>query len=160
MIKPGALVLDVACGAGRHAIAAAERGCDVVAVDQEPDCIRVARATASLRGVSVTWKSEDLTTLEFPEEAFDVVMVFNYLDRKRMGDFKRAVRPGGHLIVETFLETQREFGWGPSSDKHLLKYGELVTLVEPFEVIFAREVIEPVDSRTAAFASVIAQRRK
>jgi 2-polyprenyl-3-methyl-5-hydroxy-6-metoxy-1,4-benzoquinol methylase len=153
-------VLDLACGAGRHAIAAAEMGCDVVAVDQESDRIRVARATASLRGVSVTWKSEDLTTVEVPEAAFDVVMIFNYLDRNRMEDFKRAVRPGGHLMFETFLESQREFGWGPSSDEHLLKHGELLTLVEPFEVIFAREVIEPVDSRTAAVASVIAQRRK
>lgn len=153
-------MLDLACGAGRHAIAAAELGCDVVAVDQEPDRIRVARATASLRGVSVTWKAEDLTKLEIPEAAFDVVMVFNYLDRNRMEDFKRAVRPGGHLMFETFLESQREFGWGPTSDEHLLKHGELLTLVDPFEVIFAREVIEPVDSRTAAVASVIAQRPK
>ena len=153
-------MLDIACGKGRHAIAAATLGADVVAIDNDAARMDAGRVTAAEHGVSVTWKCADLATLPIPEKAFDIVMGFNYLDRKRMEDFKRALRPGGHFIYETFFEDQSTFGWGPSSDDHLLRRWELVTLVEPFEVLFAREVIEAVDSRSAAIASVVAMRRE
>ena len=87
-------------------------------------------------------------------------MGFNYLDRNRMEHFKQALKPGGHFIYETFLESQHVFGWGPSSPEHVLKRGELSALVEPFEVLFAREVVEAFDSRSAALASVVAVRRE
>ena len=80
------------------------------------------------------------------------------LDRTRWPDFRAAVRPGGHLLVETFLENQRSLGWGPQSDEHLLKPGELLELVKPYEVFLAREVIDMVDGRPAALASILAQR--
>jgi SAM-dependent methyltransferase len=153
-------VLDIACGKGRHAIAAAELGADVVAIDSDADRLEAAHVRAAACGVSITWERADLTTVSLPEKAFDVVLGFNYLDRSRMEDFKGALKLGGHFIYETFLEGQREFGWGPTSPEHLLKPGELVALVEPFEVLFAREVIEPLDSRSAALASVVAVRRE
>jgi 2-polyprenyl-3-methyl-5-hydroxy-6-metoxy-1,4-benzoquinol methylase len=153
-------VLDIACGKGRHAIAAAELGADVVAIDSDADRLEAAHVRAAGCGVSITWERADLTTVSLPEKAFDMVLGFNYLDRSRMEDFKGALKPGGHFIYETFLEGQREFGWGPTSPERLLKPGELVTLVEPFEVLFAREVIEPLDSRSAALASVVAVRRE
>lgn len=151
-------VLDIACGAGRHAIAAAEVGADVVAIDRDAERMEVGRAVAAERGLSITWKCADLGTLPIPESAFDIVMGFNYLDRKRMRDFTGAVKRGGHFIYETFLTEQGSFGWGPTSDEHLLQHGELAVLVQPFEVLFAREVIEAVDSRSAAIASVVAVR--
>lgn len=71
------------------------------------------------------------------------------------------VAPGGLLIMETFLEAQREAGWGPTSQKHLLRPGELARLVAPLTVIHGREALEPIDSeRWRAVASVIAVRSK
>ncbi len=157
---PGIQVLDIACGKGRHAIAAAALGADVVALDHDVARLEIARARAAERGLAVTWKCANLNTVSLPEKAFDVVMGFNYLDRNRMEDFKRALKPGGHFIYETFLESQHVFGWGPSSPEHLLKRGELSALVEPFEVLFGREVVEAFDSRSAALASVVAVRRE
>ena len=132
----------------------------MVAIDNDPERMDVARAAASERGVTVTWKCADLATLPLPESAFDVVMAFNYLDRGRMTEFMGAVRPGGFVIYETFLEGQTAFGWGPTSEDHLLKPGELTQLIAPYEVIYAREVVEAVDSRTAAVASIVARRRE
>jgi SAM-dependent methyltransferase len=152
-------VLDIACGKGRHAIAAAQLGADVVAIDDDSERLEEARVRAATCGVSITWERADLTTVSLPEKAFDVVLGFNYLDRGRMASFKEALKPGGHFFYETFLEGQLDFGWGPTSPGHLLKPGELVALVEPFEVLFAREVIEAIDSRSAALASVVAVRR-
>ena len=160
LIKPGFQVLDIGCGKGRHAVAAAELGADVVAIDDDADRLEAAHVRAAASGVSVTWERADLTTVSLPEKAFDVVMGFNYLDRSRMESFKEALKPGGHFVYETFLEGQLEFGWGPTSPEHLLKPGELIAMVEPFEVLFAREVIEALDSRSAAFASVVAVRRE
>ncbi len=44
------------------------------------------------------------------------------------------LEPGGFLMMETFLSTQRELGWGPTSDDHLLHPGELARLVAPLVV--------------------------
>ncbi|MCH7474172.1 MAG: class I SAM-dependent methyltransferase [Gemmatimonadetes bacterium] len=153
-------MLDIGCGKGRHSIAASQLGADVVAIDSNEEAMETGRLIAADKGLTVVWKCADLKTLPLPEASFDVVMGFNYLDRQRMEHFKRAVRPGGHFLYETFLEDQREFGWGPSSDDHLLKRGELIALVQPFEVLFAREVVEAVDSRSAAVSSVVALRRE
>ncbi len=160
LILPGIQVLDIACGKGRHAIAAAALGADVVALDHDADRLEIARVRAAQRGLTVTWECADLTTVSLPEKAFDVVMGFNYLDRNRMEYFKQALKPGGHFIYETFLESQHVFGWGPSSPERVLKWGELSALVQPFEVLFAREVVEAFDSRSAALASVVAVRRE
>ena len=89
---------------------------------------------------------------------FDAVLVFNYLDRPRFPRTREAVRKGGLLIVESFLTTQREQGWGPTADAHLLLPGELARLVAPFEIMHGREVAEPVDTeRWRHVASVCAR---
>ncbi|OGU09635.1 MAG: hypothetical protein A2W29_08565 [Gemmatimonadetes bacterium RBG_16_66_8] len=156
IIGAGAQVLDLACGTGRHAIAAAERGAAVTAVDSDVENLTAARRAAG--DLSVNWVSADLTRYQLPEAAFQVVMVFNYLDRGRMVDFRRAIRPGGYLMCETFLEEQREHGWGPTSEDHLLRRGELIELASPFEIVLAREALEFVGGRPMAVASVLAQR--
>ena len=69
--------------------------------------------------------------------------------------------PGGMLIMETFLEAQRDAGWGPTSPEHLLRPGELAGLVAPLTVIHGREAIETVDSsRWRAVASIVARNSK
>ena len=52
---PGGRLLDVGCGEGRHAIAAAKLGFRVVAIDYEPLALRRARRFAkagNVRGVA------------------------------------------------------------------------------------------------------------
>lgn len=151
-------MLDLACGTGRHAISAAALGADVVAIDDDREKLEAARAAAGAAGVTVNWQCADLETLSLPVQAFDLVMIFNYLDRKRLPAFKQSVRPGGYLLYETFLEAQTAFGWGPTSREHLLQFGELFSLLDPFELQFAREAVEVLDGRSKAVASVVARR--
>lgn len=160
-IRPGSRVLDLACGTGRHALAAAAYGAHVTAIDKDPASLEIARKEAKARGVEVNWQQLDLEG-EWPSDlgSFDGVMVFNYLDRGRFPRIVAAVAPGGFLMMETFLEAQRAFGWGPSNEAHLLRSGELNKLVTPLVVIHAREVVEAVDNaRWSAMASVLAQRK-
>jgi hypothetical protein len=109
--------------------------------------------------LSVDWRVIDLQG-PWPELGdFDAVLVFNYLDRARMPEVQHLVGPGGLLMMESFLIGQRELGWGPTSDDHLLRPGELAGLVAPLRILHGREVIEPIDAeRWRAIASVVACR--
>lgn len=159
LVKPGMRVLDLACGDGRHSLAAAARGARVTAWDRDATLLDVGRAQAAARGLEIDWAQVDLGA-EWPAvPPFDAVLMFNYLDRERMARVHEAVAPAGLLIMETYLTTQRELGWGPTRDAHLLLPGELAQLIAPLEVLHGREVLEPVDvERWRAVASVVARR--
>jgi len=161
VIRPGARVLDLACGQGRHSLAAAALGAEVVGVDRDAAKLAAASERAAAANLTVEWREADLEG-PWPEfGSFDAVLVFNYLDRASMPRILGLVAPGGRLIMETFLEAQREAGWGPTSERHLLRPGELARLVAPLTVVHGREVFETVDAeRWRAVASVIAVRSK
>ncbi|MFL5403457.1 MAG: hypothetical protein ACJ8BF_11640, partial [Gemmatimonadales bacterium] len=116
---------------------------------------------ANIEHLSIEWGAVDLEK-DWPElGSFDAVLVFNYLDRAGMPRILQLVAPGGLLMMETFLEAQRHTGWGPTSDAHLLRPGELARLVKPLRVVCGREALEPVDSgRWRAVASIVARNSK
>ena len=152
-------VLDVACGAGRHGLAAAARGAEVTGVDRDPAALEQARREAASRGVAATWMAWDLAGALPPLGTFDVLLSFNFLDRDRLPDLLGFLRPGGLLLMETFLVDQRAHGWGPTADQHLLARGELPRLVAPLRVVRGREVLEPVGGvQWRAVASVLARK--
>ena len=159
-IRPGDRVVDLACGKGRHSLAAAELGAQVLGIDRDPVMLALARGRASAAGMTVQWMELNLEG-EWPDlGVFDAVLVFNYLDRANMPRILQLVAPGGLLIMETFLEAQREAGWGPTSSAHLLRSGELARLVAPLTVLYGREALETVDSEHwRAVASVVAMKR-
>lgn len=158
VLKPGMRVLDLACGAGRHSIAAAARGCYVTSIDKDASRFKEAKEYCASKNHNVEWLTEDLETYQLEKNAYDMVVIFNYLDRNRWEDFKSAIKPGGFLLCETFTEWQRAQGWGPTSDDHLLKSGELTQMIEPFDLILGRDVLEMVDGRSMAAASAFARR--
>ena len=159
-IGPGARVLDLACGRGRHSLAAAQSGAKVVAIDRDPAKLATGAQYATAKGLTIDWRELDLEGPWPDLGTFDAVLVFNYLDRASMPRILQLVAPGGLLMMETFLEAQREAGWGPTSDQHLLRPGELARLVAPLTVIHGREALETVDAeRWRAVASVLAERK-
>ena len=153
-------VLDIACGEGRHSLAAASVGAEVVAVDRDEDKLVVARTAAEQLGLDIDFRHVDLQNPWPDLGQFDAIVVFNYLDRSRMDQVRDRLAPGGMLLLETYLLAQRDLGWGPTNEEYLLRPGELPGLVAPLDVIHCREVFEPVDSQKwRAVASVVAQKR-
>jgi 2-polyprenyl-3-methyl-5-hydroxy-6-metoxy-1,4-benzoquinol methylase len=132
-----------------------------MAIDRDVQRLATGRAHAVEGGLSIEWGELDLEG-PWPElGTFDAVLVFNYLDRASMPRILRLVAPGGLLMMETFLEAQREAGWGPTSEQHLLRSGELARLVGPLKIVHGREALEPVDSsRWQAIASIVARNSK
>ncbi|MEO7985737.1 MAG: class I SAM-dependent methyltransferase [Gemmatimonadales bacterium] len=151
-------MLDLACGEGRHSLAAAALGATVVGVDRDESRLARARELADWKGLSIEWRIVDLE-VQWPDfGSFDAVLAFNYLDRARLPQVRGLVAAGGLLMMETFLAAQRDLGWGPTSDDHLLQPGELARLMRPLRVLHGREVLEPVDAeRWRAIGSVLAR---
>jgi ubiquinone/menaquinone biosynthesis C-methylase UbiE len=107
-VDPGAEVLDCPVGFGRHALVLAEAGYRVTGLDRS----EVQLAEAERRRGDVDWPKfvrGDYRDLPFADESFDAVLnlftSLGYLDRDGdvgvLREFRRVLRPGGSLVVET-----------------------------------------------------------
>jgi len=126
LVRPGSEVLDLACGAGRHARYLAARGCSVLAVDRDQEAIATL---ATVAGVFTRAADLEGAAWPFAPSSFDAVVVTNYLHRPLVGPIVDALRPGGVLVYETFMVGNERFG-RPSNPHFLLRPGELLEAVQ------------------------------
>ena len=96
-IRPGARVLDLACGEGRHSLAAAALGAAVMGVDRDSEVLATARELAAAGSLAAEFREADLDAPWPHLGEFDAVLLFNYLDRPRMPDVVACLAPGGSL---------------------------------------------------------------
>jgi len=154
-LLPRGRVLDVAMGAGRNAVYLAQMRFQVEGVDASPEAVAQAMANARDRGVVIRTRVEDLERIPyFDEEAYDLVICFNYLQRSLMPQLKNWVRPGGMVVYETYIVDQSQFG-RPRNPDHLLRHNELLETFRDFRVLRYREGILD-DNR--AIAGIVAQK--
>jgi SAM-dependent methyltransferase len=73
-LRAGSRVLDVACGSGNAAIAAARRLCDVTGLDYVPALLERARERALAERLAVFFVEGDAADLPFEDASFDVVL--------------------------------------------------------------------------------------
>jgi rhodanese-related sulfurtransferase len=132
--------LDVAAGSGRHALLLSAAGLSVRAVDRDAEAVAELKAAARRLGFRVEAEVKDLEapTVDLGEEAYDIVLVVNYLHRPLFPVLARALRRGGYLLYETYTKAQAERG-KPTNPEYLLDPGELPHLVAPLEVVRQRE---------------------
>ncbi len=104
-IEPGNLVLDVGCGSGTLAINAAQKGAQVIGIDQSPAMLKLAREKAQVSGVEVDFRLAQAQSLDLGEK-FDVVTATFALseispDEAEMvvADLAEHLKPGGKMIV-------------------------------------------------------------
>ena len=129
LVAPGAVVLDVACGSGRHVRWFAERGCRVTGVDRD------AAALAPLAAVAQTVVADiENGPWPLPGRRFDAVVVTNYLWRPLLPALVESVAEDGVLICETFADGNQTVG-KPSNPDFLLKRGELLQAVNGLRVV-------------------------
>jgi SAM-dependent methyltransferase len=106
-VEKGAVVLDLACGAGGHAVELASRGYSVVGYDLSLAMLARAADEAQERGQRMNFLHGDMREMAF-EETFDGVYCwstsFGYFDEEKnlnvLQRTHRALRQGGLLLLD------------------------------------------------------------
>lgn len=125
-------VLDLACGAGRHTQLLLDAGYEVWALDRDATLLQpLAAAGAKTFCVDLERDEQSDAPFCWPFQAhtFSGVIVTNYLHRPLFPSLKKALRPGGVLIYETFAQGNEQFG-SPRNPAFLLQAGELLQLAQ------------------------------
>ena len=129
LIAPGATVLDVAAGSGRHTTWLAARGCRVTAVDRD-----VAALNALSDRAEIVVADLESGPWPFADRRFDAVVVTNYLWRPLFPSLVATLADGGVLVYETFALGQETVGrpWRPD---FLLASGELLDALKGLRIV-------------------------
>ena len=122
LVPPGACVLDVASGAGRHSRWFAARGARVTAIDRDAAALEGLEAAARVVCADI-----ENGPWPLPGETFDAVVVTHYLWRPLWPVLLGSLKPGGLLLVETFARGHGRWG-RPRNPDFLLRAGELLEL--------------------------------
>lgn len=101
-LEAGSRVLDVACGNGNAALAAARRFCDVTGLDYVPELLRNAAARARGDGLVIGWVEGDAERLPFADASFDAALstygiMFAPDQQQAAREILRVVKPGGKI---------------------------------------------------------------
>ena len=103
-LRAGMRVLDVACGTGNVALAAARRGCLTQGLDFASNLLRQARTRATEEGLDIAFVEGDAEELPFPDGEFDgVLTMFGAMFAPRpevvAAELYRVTRPGGFVAM-------------------------------------------------------------
>jgi cyclopropane fatty-acyl-phospholipid synthase-like methyltransferase len=141
-LQQGQAALAVADGEGRNGVWLAEQGLDVLSVDASAPAQEKARRLAESRGVRIRLELADLSQWAFPEAAFDVVAaIFIQFANPELrpvlfGRMKRALRPGGLLLLEGYRPEQLQYGTGgPPNAENLYTDAMLREAFGDFEIL-------------------------
>lgn len=151
-VPAGGRLLDLACGAGRHARYFAARGHPVEAVDRDPAMLARLDGVA---GVSTFCTDLEGGPWPYEKERFAGIVVVHYLHRPLFPCLLAALAPGGALIYETFAAGNERYG-RPSNPDFLLEPGELLEVVRGRLRVVAYEDLTVFDPRPAVIQRILA----
>jgi tellurite methyltransferase len=157
ILSQGGHALDIAGGTGRHALWLASRGWKVTMVDVSD--VGIDRAKRNWRQVGRSSKGawargqgsgsgdiefvvtdlEDTNRKNIARRAYDLVLVFFYLQRSLFRALKSALRPGGLLVYKTYTLEHRKFGRGPTHPMYFLNSNELLHVFSSMQILHYHE---------------------
>ena len=137
-VSPGDRVLDMGCGAGRHAFALYRRGANVVALDMDADELRdvaamfeaMADEGEAPQGATATAVRGNAYSLPFEDESFDRIIaaeVMEHLpdDTVAMAELTRVLKPGGIIAVSVPRWLPEKVCWALSDQYHEVEGGHV-----------------------------------
>jgi ubiquinone/menaquinone biosynthesis C-methylase UbiE len=153
-LKPGDRVLDVPCGHGRISNLLAAAGVLVTGVDSSVLFLDQARSDSGEARTGSVYRQGDLRNLPVDDEVFDAVInwftSFGYFpddDNQRvLREFRRVLRPGGMLLIETMHRDGIIRAFPASGATHVERAGptgdDLMVDSSAFDVVSGRLVTE------------------
>lgn len=130
-LKPGKILIP-ACGEGRDAIYAAQRGFDVTAVDYSAVAVEQTVQNQELHKVKMKVLHADLRHLLLAENSFDVVapIYAHFPAQQRLSIHQKLVsvlKPGGKLILFGFNTNQLGHKSGGPKDEKMLFHTKMLS---------------------------------
>jgi SAM-dependent methyltransferase len=136
-VEAGDRVLDVACGSGNTALAAARRYAEVTGVDFVPSLLVRARERAAAEHLKVDFQEGDAQNLPFADASFDVVLstfgcMFAPDQDKTAAELLRVCKPGGKIgmanwrpesFAATMFRTTAKYNLPPPGVSPPIKWG-------------------------------------
>ncbi len=151
-------VLDVGCGDGAYALAAAEAGGRVAGVDASATAVEAAQRRAGAAGLAAAFLVGDASQLPFVAERFDVVLAVTVLcfvpdAEEAVAEMARVLRPGGLLVLadlgrcSPWAAWRRMRGWAGNATWRRTRFWTLRQL----RALMRGAGLEPARWRAAAF---------
>ncbi|MBA2722636.1 MAG: methyltransferase domain-containing protein [Methylibium sp.] len=158
-------VLDLGCGMGNLAVAAARRGCSVLALDGSATAIEHLRSVAAAERLDVEAPQVDLSHYEIGE-TFDTTVSIGLLmffdcpsARWSLGDIQAHVREGGTAIVNVLIEGTTYLDMFDADRHCLFERAALADHFAQWELLRSEfSDFEAPGGRIKSFATVIARK--
>jgi SAM-dependent methyltransferase len=154
-------VLDLACGRGRNALAAAGWGIPIVGLDRNAGFLADLLAAARASRLPVQAVRTDLEAgygIPVRPGSCGAILVYRFLFRALAPAIEETLAPGGLLLYETFTLDQRKMGYGPGREAFLLSPDELPGLFPGLAVEAHWEGVEESGPRPEAVARLAARK--
>jgi SAM-dependent methyltransferase len=132
-VRPGDLLLDMGCGAGRHAFESYKRGARVVAFDYSATelkdvgalfaAMRAAGEAGTEPGAMAATANGDALALPFADATFDRIIASEVLehvtdDQQALREVFRVLKPGGTLAATVPSWLPEQICWALSDEYH------------------------------------------
>lgn len=171
-LTAGTRVLDAGCGTGQFALAFADHGCQVTAIDLSPEMVARARQHALEANLdAIDWRVGDFSRLADPDASFDAIHARNTIHlltdpHQALIEFRRLLRPGGVLYLAIpgaaspiYSGAWQRFLPGDQWDMSYITPWDLEqllaaldwTIVDQWSNISLKAAVDPDDQASAAF---------
>jgi 2-polyprenyl-3-methyl-5-hydroxy-6-metoxy-1,4-benzoquinol methylase len=134
LLPPAGRALDAASGRGGNALLLARAGLQTTAIDISPVGLEQLSSVALAHGQMIATRAETLSEQSLGVQQWDVIVVSNFLQRDLFESLCAALRPGGLLFYETFVQNKTDTAVGPSNPEFLLDDNELLELTRGLSV--------------------------
>ena len=132
---PKGVALDIAAGLGRNALFLAEKGFKVDAVDYSDIAVQKLKSLHP----NINPIHADLDKYRIEQNRYNLIINFNYLNRRLFPHIIYGLKPNGILIFQTFLDGEEEGLSQPSNPDFLLKKNELLHSFLRLRILFYKE---------------------
>jgi SAM-dependent methyltransferase len=134
LLPPPGKALDLAGGAGRHALWLASQDWKVTLADISETALQIAKERAELRTTTIETRQIDLEVDPLPAGPWNLILVFHYLHRPLFADLPGVMAPGGMLLfIQPTVRNLERHERPPRP--FLLQEGEAPQLITGLEMI-------------------------